>query len=271
MAFDGKSLDDYVDVATRIAQFRDQHPDGHLAALPAPDGRLYELRQIEGWDKNGDLLNGTFVIVTAAAYRSATDESPGIGMAWEIFPGRTPYTRGSELMNAETSAWGRAIIAALAADSRAGIASREEVRNRQAERDDGLPTNRDGSLSRSRTTDEEKQAAGVMTSEQQAAHNQLERDTKAQPKKADRLTGAQAQADDPWAAAPETRPGSSTPDQHRLIAVRLGKIGAGGDDRLPFCMSVTGRELGSAKDLSYAEAVAVLKRIDETEAEMRTA
>ena len=61
-------------------------------------------------------------------------------MAWEPFPGRTPYTFNSELMNAETSAQGRAIVAALAADTRKGVASQEEVRNRAAERDaDGFP------------------------------------------------------------------------------------------------------------------------------------
>jgi hypothetical protein len=39
-------------------------------------------------------------------------------------------------MNAETSAWGRAIIAVLAADAKKGIASQQEVRNRRAERDE---------------------------------------------------------------------------------------------------------------------------------------
>src|SRR5690606_9763894 len=77
----------------------------------------------------------TYIVVVAAAYRTPDDKRPGIGMAYEPYPGRTPYTRGSELQNAETSAWGRAIVAALAADTRRGIASAEEVRNRQAERE----------------------------------------------------------------------------------------------------------------------------------------
>src|SRR5690606_7776514 len=77
----------------------------------------------------------TFIVYTAAAYRHPDDRRPGIGVAWEPFPGLTPYTRNSELMNAETSAWGRAIIAVLAADAKRGIASLEEVRNRQAERE----------------------------------------------------------------------------------------------------------------------------------------
>ena len=39
------------------------------------------------------------------------------------------------MQNAETSAWGRAIVAALAADTTVGIATQDEIRNRQAERD----------------------------------------------------------------------------------------------------------------------------------------
>lgn len=40
-----------------------------------------------------------------------------------------------------------------------------------------LPTNADGSVSRSRTTDAQKQAAGVMTTSQQADHTALRRGT----------------------------------------------------------------------------------------------
>jgi hypothetical protein len=115
---------DYIDVATRIAEFRGKHPDGALQ--PADPAQPYRIEQIGG---------ETYIVVVAAAYRGADDPRPGIGMAYEQFPGRTPYTKGSELQNAETSAWGRAIVAALAADTRQGIASAEEVRNRVAERE----------------------------------------------------------------------------------------------------------------------------------------
>jgi hypothetical protein len=118
----------YVDVATRIAEFRDKHPDGSLQ--PADLARPYAQMTI-GADE--------FVVVVAAAYRSADDVRPGIGMAYEPYPGKTPYTRGSELQNAETSAWGRAIVAALAADTKRGVASADEVRNRQADRDEDEP------------------------------------------------------------------------------------------------------------------------------------
>jgi len=52
-------------------------------------------------------------------------------LASEPVPGKTNFTRDSELMNAETSAWGRALIAVGAADAKRGIASANEVRNRQ--------------------------------------------------------------------------------------------------------------------------------------------
>ncbi len=132
MGFDSKGLDDYIDVAQRIAEFRIKHPEGSLQ--PLNPGQPFEIREIAGTDKNGKEVRGTFIIYTAAAYRTPDDPRPGVGCAYEVFPGRTPYTAGSELQNAETAAWGRAIVAALAADTRAGVASQQEVRNRQAER-----------------------------------------------------------------------------------------------------------------------------------------
>ena len=102
----------YVEVSERIQEFRDRHPDGSLQA------EIVELRD--------DL-----VIVKAYAYRTADDERPGTGLASEPIPGKTNFTRDSELMNAETSAWGRALIAVGAADAKRGIASANEVRNRQ--------------------------------------------------------------------------------------------------------------------------------------------
>ena len=109
---------DYIDVAARIVEFRGKHPEGSLQQV------AIDFRTFAGHD---------WIVYTAAAYRTPDDPRPGMGTAWEPVPGKTPYTRDSELQNAETAAWGRAIVAALGADTKRGIASAEEVRNRRAE------------------------------------------------------------------------------------------------------------------------------------------
>lgn len=111
------SLGDYKEVADRLREFHAAHPDGYLTS------------RVIHWPTK-DL---PFIAVEARAYRSPEDTTPAIGMAWEPFPGLTPYTRNSELQNAETSAWGRALVAGGYADTKHGIASAEEVRNRKAE------------------------------------------------------------------------------------------------------------------------------------------
>ena len=117
-------LSGYNTVAMRIAEFRQKHPEGSLR--PVNLDEPFKVLELGGRQ---------FICYTAAAYRTPDDPMPGIGVAWEPFPGRTPYTKDSELMNAETSAWGRAIVAVLAADTVAGIATREEVENRRAEQE----------------------------------------------------------------------------------------------------------------------------------------
>ena len=111
---------DYIDVAERIVEFRTKHPEGSLQQV------TLDFKEVAG---------GWWVVYTAAAYRTPEDPRPGIGTAWEPVPGKTNFTRDSELQNAETAAWGRAIVAALAADTKRGIASAEEVRNRQDQPD----------------------------------------------------------------------------------------------------------------------------------------
>jgi hypothetical protein len=116
MANNYKGPLDYIDVATRIVEFREKFPQGSLQQVS------YEFVNVNGKD---------WIIYTAAAYRSPDDARPGIGTAWEPIPGPTNFTRDSEVQNAETAAWGRAMVAALAVDTKKGIASSEEVRNRQ--------------------------------------------------------------------------------------------------------------------------------------------
>lgn len=113
----------YVDVAARIAEFYGKYPDGSL-----------QLDSVEILEVAG----ATFIKGRALAYRTPDDPRPGIGWAWESIPGRTPYTRGSELMNLETSAWGRA-LAALGIATRQGIATAQEVAAAQG---DGPPPDR---------------------------------------------------------------------------------------------------------------------------------
>lgn len=107
------SIDNYVEVKDRIAAFYEKYPQGSLQSE-------YEVCEIDGQ---------TTIVARAEAYRSEEDERPGIGHASEPVPGLTPYTKNSELMNAETSAWGRA-LAALGFKVDKGIASANEVRNR---------------------------------------------------------------------------------------------------------------------------------------------
>lgn len=113
MAF---NMGDYVDVAERIAEFAAKHPQGSLQSELTP---LEREGQLVGW------------LCKAYAYRSPTDERPGVGHAVEPVPGKTPYTRDSEAMNAETSAWGRAIIALGFKTKK--IASANEVHARAAQ------------------------------------------------------------------------------------------------------------------------------------------
>lgn len=106
---------DYIEVHERLTIALEKFPDLSLQAdweyKETPDGRQW-------------------IIVKAYAYRTPEDPRPGVGHAWEPFPGQTPFTKNSELMVGETSAWGRA-LAALGIETKRGIASANEVRARQ--------------------------------------------------------------------------------------------------------------------------------------------
>jgi hypothetical protein len=258
MAYDQRSLDDYVDVATRIADFRAKYPDGYLA--PVLIGEPYRIETVTGADRDGQPVSQTFIVYVAGAYRNHEDERPGVGCAWEIFPGRTPYTRGSELMNAETSAWGRAIIALGASDSKQGIVSREEVRNRQAERDEPASA---------RLSDADRDSAGMMTKSQRAAHTRMTNSDRP-PGPADR--GPVPDGENLWKDQPagdwepvsgEDKPGSSNSKQWQRLGILYTQIGISErDDRLADMRDRTGRDIGSAKDLSYVEAQAAISALE---------
>lgn len=106
-------LADYVTVDQRIIAFYLKYPDGSIQS---------------------DMITLTtdLVVFRASAFRSPTDLKPGIGHSSLAIPGVTPYTRGSEIENAETSAWGRA-LAALGFEVKRGIASQNEIDNKRVD------------------------------------------------------------------------------------------------------------------------------------------
>ena len=105
---------DYKDVATRLSEMRIVYPELSLQQV-----------RCELIDQGGQL--GWLYV--AAAFRTPDDLRPGMGTAFEPVPGKTPYTKDSELMVAETSAWGRALVA-IGADTKNGVASADEVKAR---------------------------------------------------------------------------------------------------------------------------------------------
>lgn len=110
----GDRMANYVEVADRIQAFYEKYPEGSLQS------EIYH-------------LDAEIVVMKAWAYRTPDDPRPGMGWSSMLIPGATPYTKGSEIENTETSAWGRA-IAALGFEVRRGIASRDEIANKRDQR-----------------------------------------------------------------------------------------------------------------------------------------
>lgn len=110
---------DYIEVKDRLVEFHERYPDGRIICTPP------EVHTVG---------SATFIGVTATVYRDHDPAMPpaSVGSAWEPFPGKTPFTRDSEAMNAETSAIGRA-LAAAGISAHASLASREDVQRRQEE------------------------------------------------------------------------------------------------------------------------------------------
>jgi len=81
-------MNDYVDVSERIRMFREKYPNGSLQQV--------SLQFI-------DFAGKSWVVYTAAAYRTPDDITPGHGTAWEPVPGKSNFTRDSEVMNFEST------------------------------------------------------------------------------------------------------------------------------------------------------------------------
>lgn len=125
-----KRLEGYREVPDRIIEFYTKYPEGRLTRLGEPSIISINVPTFdEDGTKTGEVTK-TFIQYTAAAYRTEDDKVPGVGTIWEPFPGQTPYTKDSEMANAETSAWGRALVAIGILSKDEKIASANEVRAR---------------------------------------------------------------------------------------------------------------------------------------------
>jgi hypothetical protein len=110
------NLGDYVDVPTRLAE----------ALKRWPNLRIQETRPVVIVTVD----NQAFVEISCTVWRDDTDPIPTTAWCWEPIPGRTPYTKGSEMMNASTSCLGSA-LGFLGMGIGKSIASRNEVQARQ--------------------------------------------------------------------------------------------------------------------------------------------
>jgi hypothetical protein len=103
--------EDYIEVAARIAEWHDRFSEGRIVP-----------EVIEWTDSR--------VMVKASVYRGMDPSEPpaGVGHSYLAIPGGTPFTRGAELENAETSAAGRALV--MAGIPSKSVASADEVRGK---------------------------------------------------------------------------------------------------------------------------------------------
>ena len=113
MSFD---LGNYTTVNDRILELFTKYPDARI------QNTVPNIVQFDGRE---------WWIVTTTIWRDPSDPIPVIASAAEP-KGTTPYTRDSEMMNAETSAIGRAIllVGGIGIKPGGGMASANEVRNR---------------------------------------------------------------------------------------------------------------------------------------------
>jgi hypothetical protein len=108
----GFDLSNYVEVSDRLREWYEKYPTARIVTSV-----------LEHTEKR--------VIVRAEVFRKAEETLPaGAGHSALAIPGTTPYTRGAELENAETSAIGRALVAAGLPSKK--VASADEVLSKRA-------------------------------------------------------------------------------------------------------------------------------------------
>ena len=113
MSFD---LSEYVDVKHRLNLALHKHPD---------------LRIVEDAPELITIGERVYIQCAVTVFRSADDLLPGRAYCWEVWPGRTPFTKESEQQNGATSALGRC-LGYMGFGIDVGIASQNEVRTAQA-------------------------------------------------------------------------------------------------------------------------------------------
>lgn len=117
MAFD---ISEYVDVRHRL----------ELALLDHPD-----LRVIEDPPVLITIGERTYIQCAVTVFKAHDDPTPTHAYCWEVWPGRTPFTKDSEQMNGATSALGRA-LGYMGFGIKSGLASADEVRTAKGNRHD---------------------------------------------------------------------------------------------------------------------------------------
>lgn len=110
------TLDDYVEVADRIRAWHERHPEGRI-------------------ESDIVSMSDKLVVTKSRVFRTAdpSERPAGEGYSTLGIPGKTPYTKDSELENCETSSVGRALVMAGVPAKR--IASTNEIRSKRGDND----------------------------------------------------------------------------------------------------------------------------------------
>jgi hypothetical protein len=127
MAYDNapkkKFAEDYIDVAERLRAWYEAYPNARIetSIISHTDSRV----TVKALAFRGDTTDEQDTKPRPYGF----EERPaGVGHSSMAIPGSTPYTRGSELENCETSAVGRALVMAGLPSKK--VASSDEIRSK---------------------------------------------------------------------------------------------------------------------------------------------